>query len=783
MEPTLHIRRVALDALHFDPANARMHGPENMHAITASLQRFGQAEPLVVHAGTGRVIGGNGRLAAMRSLGWTEADVVELDLDSIDATAWGIALNRTGELAEWDDEALSKLLASLRDEGALEGVGFSDAELDGLLAQFDDGVNDIDDVAPEAPPEHPVTQLGDLWQLGDHRLLCGDSTSPEDVARLMNGVHAQLLATDPPYLVDYTANNHPPSSFNRPETANKNWDAYKDPATGIAFFDGFLKACLPHVEPDAAIYQWHATRRQALVEQAWELNDLLVHQTIVWSKSRAVLTRSMYMWAHEPAFFGWVRGNMPPKERRPPHNATTVWSIDQAGEDRPDHPCLHPNALVHTDCGYRAISAISPGDLVYAADGRFHRVEAVSSHPYTSPDLIEIIAKGSNLSTLASDNHPFLVWRPERKGRKIVGGDVAWVRADELQLGDFTMTPLLATDAEDPFPERDEENWFMFGLYLAQGSLQSAGHGRRGYPSFSLHKKRQDLVARIRRMWDSVSEYDPNDYGRPSQGLTVMAFDPAAGAEFERLGGRGAAKKRIHPLVLRLPRAKRAAVLDGWLNGDGCKVHDRDYWQGKTVSADLAAHLSLIGESVGFRVNVYRYDPPAELGSCQGRKFLSQRAEYHIYFYSRGADCAAKRTSYLEHDGRTYSLRKIKSIKRVPYVGHVWNLSVEGAATFQTAVGMSHNTPKPLEIFTRPLEYHTRVGEIALEPFSGSGTQIIAAEKLRRRCYAMELAPGFVDVAVVRWMKATGKVAMLNGKTFDEVKEARCGTAAPSSAE
>jgi DNA modification methylase len=421
-EPKLQIRRVRHDALHQDPANARAHGPENMDAIQASLARFGQAEPLVVHAGTGRVIGGNGRLAAMRKLGWEHADVVELDLDSVDATALGIALNRTGELAEWDDEALSKLLASLRDQGALDGVGFSDAELDELLAQFDDGVNDIEDVAPEDPPENPVTRLGDIWQLGDHRLLCGDSTKPEDVARLMNGERAQLLATDPPYLVDYTAGNHPPSASNRPETANRDWDAYKDPQTGIAFFDGYLKACLPHVVPDAAIYQWHATRRQALVEQAWELNDLLVHQTIIWVKARAVLTRSMYMWQHEPCFFGWVKGSMPPKGRRPPHNATTVWHIDQAGEERPDHA-----------------------------------------------------------------------------------------------------------------------------------------------------------------------------------------------------------------------------------------------------------------------------------------------------------------------------------------------------------------TPKPLEICLRPLEYHTRVGEIALEPFSGSGTQIIAAEKLRRRCYALELAPGFVDVALKRWMKATGKQALLDGKTFDEVKEERHG--------
>jgi ParB-like chromosome segregation protein Spo0J len=104
LERQLTIRRVALDALHFDPSNARAHGPENLAAIESSLARFGQAEPLVVHAGTGRVVGGNGRLAAMRRLWWEHADVVELDLNAVDATALGIALNRAGELASWTTE-------------------------------------------------------------------------------------------------------------------------------------------------------------------------------------------------------------------------------------------------------------------------------------------------------------------------------------------------------------------------------------------------------------------------------------------------------------------------------------------------------------------------------------------------------------------------------------------------------------------------------------------------------------------------------------------------------
>ena len=121
---TLEIKRVPLDSLHLDPANARTHGEQNLETIQASLQRFGQAEPLVVHAGTGRVIGGNGRLVAMRKIGWTECDVVQLDIDDLQATALAIALNRTAELATWDEPALGRLLEELRAEDSLDGIGF-----------------------------------------------------------------------------------------------------------------------------------------------------------------------------------------------------------------------------------------------------------------------------------------------------------------------------------------------------------------------------------------------------------------------------------------------------------------------------------------------------------------------------------------------------------------------------------------------------------------------------------------------------------------------------------
>ena len=136
-----------------------------------------------------------------------------------------------------------------------------------------------------------------------------------------------------------------------------------DPESSVDFYTGFLAACLPHCVERVPIYQWHATRRQALVEEAWKRNGLLVHQTIIWSKSRAVLTRSHFLWQHEPCFYGWVEGMMPEKERRPATTATTIWPIDQAEEPKGLHPTIKPLEVFERPIGWHT----RPGEVVPGA--------------------------------------------------------------------------------------------------------------------------------------------------------------------------------------------------------------------------------------------------------------------------------------------------------------------------------------------------------------------------------------------------------------------------------
>jgi len=156
----------------------------------------------------------------------------------------------------------------------------------------------------------------------------------------MNGKKASLLATDPPYLVDYTGGDHPQSYHNKPDVKDKTWDAYVDPETSVAFFENYLRLALAHCVQGVAVYQWHAHRRQDLVDAAWKNLGLLRHQQVIWVKSRPVLTRSHLLWAHEPCVYGWVEG-FPPK-LRPPTNETTVWAIDHTGSAGIDHPTVKP---------------------------------------------------------------------------------------------------------------------------------------------------------------------------------------------------------------------------------------------------------------------------------------------------------------------------------------------------------------------------------------------------------------------------------------------------------
>jgi DNA modification methylase len=357
------LRPLARDvaSLTEDPKNARNHGEENLAAIEASLRAHGQRKPIVVKDGV--VLAGNGTLRAARELGWKTLACVEYEGPEALARAYAIADNRSAEQATWDPELLALALRDADAAGLLDATSFgrvaADEALGALLAK--DGPLDGDDPGPEDPPEEAESVTGEIYLLGRHRLLCGDSTKGEDVARLMGEERSPLMATDPPYLVDYDASNHPQSFSSRGrKTQNKTWDAYKDPEAGVEFFSSFLRAAMDHaLRAGFALYQWHASRRSDLVVRAWEESDLLAHQSIVWVKGRPVLTRSHFMWQYEPCWYGWRKGF--PPELRPPTNQPNVWPISQKGQQDGIHPTQKPTEIFEWPIAWHT----KPDEVVY----------------------------------------------------------------------------------------------------------------------------------------------------------------------------------------------------------------------------------------------------------------------------------------------------------------------------------------------------------------------------------------------------------------------------------
>jgi len=392
---TLDVEWVARERLFCSPSNPRLNDQAVPH-VAASLKRFGWRQPVVAKP-SGEVIAGNTRLKAAVSLGMERVPVVWFEGSELEATAFSIADNRTHEFAEWDDVALAKLLVELRSEDSLAGVGYSDDDIDALLDELGGAeMKDLDDAGAQELPKVARSRRGDVWLLGTHRLMCGDSTSADDMKQLMAGETAMLLATDPPYLVDYDSKGHPSSHHAKAGRkaapgkllANKTWDDYVDPEASVEFFDSWLRCALAHCIERVPVYQWHASKRAALVEEAWKLNGLFVHQQVIWAKSRGVLTRSHMLWAHEPCFYGWREGMQPEKNRRPSPNLTTVWQIDQAGENDGIHPTQKPTRIFeipiehHTRRGEVCLEPFSgSGSQLIAAEKLGRRCFAMELSP------------------------------------------------------------------------------------------------------------------------------------------------------------------------------------------------------------------------------------------------------------------------------------------------------------------------------------------------------------------------------------------------------------------
>lgn len=323
----LKVERVLLSELHEDPGNVRRHPDRNLAAIAASLARFGQQKPIVVDA-KNVVRAGNGTLAAARRLGWERIDVVRTDLLGAEAVAYAIADNKTTDTSEWDEDGLAAVLQGL-DEELIRATGFERGEIDGLLRALEPAVSLEDDVAPE-PPENPVSVIGDLWELGGHRVLCGDSTKAEDVKRVLGGASPRLMVTDPPYGVEYD-----------PDWRNQAGVA-KTKRTGKVENDDRVDWTPAwRLFPGDVAYVWHAGWSCGEVAVNLHRAELLIRSQIIWAKGRFALSRGNYHWQHEPCWYAVRKGSK--SHWIGDRTQSTVWNIGRSdGEEATVHGTQKP---------------------------------------------------------------------------------------------------------------------------------------------------------------------------------------------------------------------------------------------------------------------------------------------------------------------------------------------------------------------------------------------------------------------------------------------------------
>ncbi len=313
--------------------------------IVRSLELNGQYRPIVARAGTNEVLAGNHTLLAALELGWEEIAATFVEVDDEQAARIVLVDNRANDLA---GDELASLLQS---QPSLDGTGWQPQELDRLLASLEREKGDDGDTDPAEPPAKPKARPGDLYVLGEQRLLCGDSTDPDDVARLLAGAEPQLLVTDPPYGVELDMewrdraglNVHGPAEQSYLRTAgHRNTTISSD--TKADWSDAF------ELVPSLRIaYVWHASKYAIEVGLGLRRIGFELAQMIVWDKQLFAISRSHYHWQHEPCWYARRPGG---PRWRGGSEQTTVWSVRSpkmimagSGEEKVDHPTQKPLEL------------------------------------------------------------------------------------------------------------------------------------------------------------------------------------------------------------------------------------------------------------------------------------------------------------------------------------------------------------------------------------------------------------------------------------------------------
>jgi DNA modification methylase len=335
----MQIKEVAVDKLIPYAKNSRTHSPEQVGQIAASIKEFGFRNPILVD-GVG-IIAGHGRLMAAQKLGLDKVPTIDCsDMNESQKKAYIIADNKLALNAGWDTAMLSIEMKDLEDEGFdLALLGFDDKELNALLEpEVSEGLTD-EDAVPDVP-EEPKTKLGDIYILGNHRLMCGDSTSIDAVDNLLEFGKADMVFTDPPYNMDFTGGIHAngSKSFNAKHGGIKNDKMSKTEAED--FFDSINSIIYAY-----CVGAFYITFYRLGINEYWkslERTNLKVRSLIIWDKGNHTLSNSDYMSKYEPIFYGWTGDN---HNFYGGNNGMDIWEIKRTSKNDL-HPTMKPVELI-----------------------------------------------------------------------------------------------------------------------------------------------------------------------------------------------------------------------------------------------------------------------------------------------------------------------------------------------------------------------------------------------------------------------------------------------------
>jgi DNA modification methylase len=333
--------------------NARTHSDEQVAQIAGSIKEFGFNNPVLVDKDNS-VIAGHGRLMAARKLGMDKVPVVQLGhMTEAQRKAYVLADNRIALNSGWDTGMLTLELQDLKDNIDLSLLGFDPDELDALLNPIEEteGLTD-EDAVPDVPDE-PKTKLGDIYILGNHRLMCGDSCSVTDMEKLVNDRQVDMWLTDPPYNVAYEGKTKDALTIQNDSMDNEGFRQFLRDAYVTA--DTVMKA-------GAVFYIWHADSegynfRGAAHDAGWK-----VRQCLIWKKSTMVMGRQDYHWKHEPCLYGWKEGagHLWATDRK----QTTILEFDKPSRNK-EHPTMKPVALFE----YQMLNNTKGGDIILDSFG------------------------------------------------------------------------------------------------------------------------------------------------------------------------------------------------------------------------------------------------------------------------------------------------------------------------------------------------------------------------------------------------------------------------------